>query len=239
MDFSLMEILASGGIATFVAWGAVQYFSKKVVEVEFQKRLESHKAGLEKELERSRFELNKTFNKFTRFYEKEFEVLSISWDKLHEAYWYVRPLTGGFTPGGIHLPSQYSKENLEAFLDEVNLTNTEKIQLRESDDMDKEIQIIMDYKELAQGRKKYMEFGIYFDKNKIFLHGELKDKLSEIDNKLSEAVNNLRIIGVSRDGDDFRVKLNKESSELVEDVGELIKDVEQLVQSRLDYSKET
>lgn len=92
MDETLKSILtAFGGLsATAIALVSVAYwlfrwFGEKFIEAKFASSLEAFKHEKQKELEHIKFEINKLFDRSTKFHQKEFDVLPTAWEMLEDA----------------------------------------------------------------------------------------------------------------------------------------------------------
>lgn len=92
MDETLKAILAGiGGISVTavalvsVAYGFFRWFGQKFIEAKFASSLEQFKHEKQKELEQVKFEINKLFDRSTKFHQKEFDVLPTAWVMLEDA----------------------------------------------------------------------------------------------------------------------------------------------------------
>jgi hypothetical protein len=92
MDETLKSILAViGGLSTTaivlvsVAYWIFRQLGEKFIEAKFASRLETFKHEKQKELEQLKFEINKLFDRSTKFHQKEFDILPTAWAMLEDA----------------------------------------------------------------------------------------------------------------------------------------------------------
>ena len=92
MDETLKSILTVfGGLSAAaiavvsVAYGLFRWFGEKFIEAKFASNLEALKHEKQKELEQIKFEINKLFDRSTKFHQKEFDILPTAWAMLEDA----------------------------------------------------------------------------------------------------------------------------------------------------------
>ncbi len=227
MDYFINTILPA-----FIAGGGAAL----VFSYFFMRRLESHK-----------FELNKTFYKFSMFHEKEFKVFDTSWDKLLETYFNLGSMAAGFRSyGGPPMLSKYSSDELEKYMTENRYSSDERNSIKQHndpDDIDWESELIWEGRILNVAHNELAVFFRYFEKNKIFLSNEITDKLYEFANMLSFALDDWKNVHLhcrQREKNDRQTDEEKNSSKnankLYKEAKGVIKEVEQLMRKRVEIN---
>jgi hypothetical protein len=82
---TILQMLAVGGGATVLAYGAFVWLGQRWLEQQFAKDLERFRHEQAKEIEHVRHEINSLFSRVSKIHEREFEVLPAAWQKLHES----------------------------------------------------------------------------------------------------------------------------------------------------------
>jgi len=224
------QVLLAGGSATVVSLSLLKWFGDKWIIHQLSQRLESFKREQSELLEQYRYQINARFNRITKIHEKEFEILPEIWCKLQDTYGHFQSLSSPlqFFPD----LDRYSAEQLEAFLEECELHDFQKEELRHSTHK------VSYYKEtcywirLSIARQVFQEFRKYLHDNKIFLDRDLFKLFTEIELASIETEVELESPEPKplREGRVMNKKLN-------EAVGGLLEQVENAVQRRLHFDQ--
>ncbi len=174
--FGQLVLFGSGSAA--LAFGIFRFLGQRWIEHKFSEQLEKSKHEQAKELENFKFKINSLFNRVTKMQEKEFEVLPIAWSKLKDAHGPLMVCVLGFQeyPG----LQRMSEEELEEFLSSVDLLDTQKQQLRISENKDMLFSGFLTTIQLHKARAAYSDFSSYIEKNSIFLRKDIKEKFSKV-----------------------------------------------------------
>ncbi|MDG2509373.1 hypothetical protein [Stenotrophomonas maltophilia] len=127
-----VSIIAAGGGASLLTYHILKKLSESWLDEKFKSRLQDMAHMQNKEIERLRNELTTSFDRATKLHQREFEVLPVVWDELHEAFWATRALLSPLQM----LPdvSSMRREQLEAFLEKCELEPWQKDEIRGATD---------------------------------------------------------------------------------------------------------
>lgn len=225
------KIVAYGGSAVVIAYGAFAFLGKKWIENKLAEKLEAFRHAQQKELEETRYKINALFSRVSKIHEKEFEVLPEAWGKMHDA------LTSliRFTTVLKQYPdfSMVTAAQLEEFLKDSVLNDFQKDGLKRASDKLDYYRDCMFYHELTAVRKAFSEFHNYIQKNSIFLSQDLKEYFSKIDDLMWNAMIDKE---VGHEVKDHKMKIEA-WKKVKNDVTPLKDKIEGLVQNRLRYDK--
>jgi hypothetical protein len=212
-------IVFGGGIVA-IAYGIFTWLGKKWIEQIFSERLE-----------KLRNDINILFNRVTLIHQKEFEVLSIAWEKLHLAL--------GLVHGLVKHVKQYpnfsvmSAGEFDHFLEEADLADFQKQELMDSGNRQKYYEDASYIRELLKVKNGIIDFHNYIIVNRIFLTKDTRQIFSEVDRVLS---------GASEKYDMAReLRLFKDMHSVFEEIGKdldkRIDELEKLIQKRLRFEE--
>lgn len=92
----ILSVLAAGDGLSFIVYQIFKNLAEGWLDDKFKSRLQDLAHVHNKEIERLRSELTKSFDRATKLHQREFEVLPMVWDEVHEAFWraasFVSPL---------------------------------------------------------------------------------------------------------------------------------------------------
>ena len=225
------KVVVYGGGSAAIAYALFMWLGKKWIEQKFSERLELLRRQHGEELEQLRHNISVLFSRVTKIHEKEFEVLSFSWEKLNKAL--------GLVHGLVKHVKQYpdfsimSPQALEAFLKDADLEDYQKDELKASGNKHDYYEDVSYKRELYRAREAIREFHNYIIINRIFLKKEPRDIFSEIDRLLSD---------VSAKYDMAReLRLFKEMHGVFQEIGDSldkkIDELEKLIQKRLRFEE--
>jgi len=224
-------VIAVGGTAAGAAYAIFMFTGKNWIEEKFAERLEAFKHEQNKELEEIRYHINAQFNRITKIHEKEIEVLPEAWVRLQKA---VGQLQFFISPG-----RQYpnldvlDEDHLEEYLSDTDFKEWEKKELREADKKVQKYHERIFWHELDETRQLARSFHMYFQENRIFLSTDLKELFKKVDDIVWESMTKKQAEHEYKDFKQDRVPYTK----VREEIEPLVKDIEALVQQRLQYDE--
>ena len=149
----LVQLLAYGGGGAAVAYLLFQYLGKTWIENKFSQRLDQLRHQQALELQRLRVEIDSLLSGAIKLQEKEFSVLPEAWAKLDEAHslvaWLVSPMQQSADV------NRMNAVQLEEYLAETEFTDSEKDELRNSEEKSKTNQEIIFWYRLQKTRKAF------------------------------------------------------------------------------------
>ena len=180
------KVVVVGTASTGFALVLMKQFAKSWLDNKFAQKLEVAKSELARELEAAKSEISILSARRLKLHDKEYVVFPELWAKLNAV---VNSLNQTVTclkrtPDFVRIDN----EQLSKWLAESSLTDDEKSYFNQEADKGKAYSRIMDWKDLLQAMKDADGFHLYFQENKIFLNPQIKDKLSEIDAAIREAL---------------------------------------------------
>lgn len=176
-------VLTGGGAAAF-AFYLFRQFGEKWLSSVFERRLEALRHEQAQEIERLRFRIAKMLDRASKLSQREFEVLPDAWAKLVDAYYGARAHVSGLKQ--IPAVDQMSEEQLEEFLRSSELTETQKNELRNSDNRAGTYHELIYWHEKARIEGVARELSRYLAKFGIFM--TTKDRFTEIERMIWDAL---------------------------------------------------
>jgi hypothetical protein len=143
----------------------------------FDRAVEAFKAEQGRELEILKEQLNHLGDRGKRSNEMEFTAISAMWDKFVEAYLATRRCVVRF----IEIPSfgAMTADEFEAFLSAVELTDTQKLRLRNATDREKAYSEILAWRLIVRAQKENFELSLLLMKQGFFIPKALKDEFKQ------------------------------------------------------------
>jgi hypothetical protein len=182
----LLNLIAYGGGSAAVAYLIFRFLGEKWIENKFERQLEADRHVHAKELQDLKKNLDSELNRALKIQEKEFDVLSESWEKLKIAE-NSMGVAFSMIREGINLDAMSEKE-IESLLSNFGMMETHKKQIKESENKSKLYsQIIVRY-ELSDALKTFHDFLSYVRKNSIFIRPHLEALFLQIEEKMREAI---------------------------------------------------
>jgi hypothetical protein len=233
LTFLRSALILFGGVAVVAlaivsaTYGIFRLFSEKWLNSKFEERLAAYKHEQQKELEQLKFDINTLMDRTVKLHQREFDVLPEAWGRVNDAFNYMQPLGLGFQ----QYPdlNRMSEARLNSFLDQCDLEDWQKSEIRLRDDMTKYYQEAIMPIRLWQADEKRVYFSNYFSKNGIFIPPEIKSKFETINTLLFEASVERRL---SLQHPDFQQMYDK-GMILYKEGPPLLKSLEADVQARL------
>lgn len=174
----LGKIVLIGGGASVVVYHAFKFLSAKWLEEKFKKNFQQLVHDQNKEIERLKNELTKSFDRASKLHQREFEALPQIWDKVSDAYW----TTAGFvSPAQMYadLNCMVPKQ-LEAFIAQSELADWQKDELLACHDKTKKFQELIFWNKYSHCFNLTCEADIALTKIGSFILDPIKEKLQAI-----------------------------------------------------------
>ena len=174
-----------------------------------------------KSLKTSWFWLRSDFDRLTKFYQKEYEILPEAWIRLSKSYLNA----GGCLSAVKSYPDldRMSDSHLNEFLESSELQEWQKEELIQTTKKNDYYARQISWHELHNAKETLRECHIYLKTNGIFLKPEIKEKFSHIDDLIWKAL-------VEEDG---RLRYGGPRVDLPKALDELMKELETDVQRKL------
>ena len=223
----LGELVAYGGSAAVIAYLLFQYLGKTWIENKFTRRLDQLKHQQALEFQCLRVEIDSLLSGALKLQDREFQILPEAWQKLDEAHalakWFLSP--------GQEYPNldQMTEAQLEEFLVKTEFTQTQKNELRTSQNKLVSYQDIVFWYRLHKVKAAFSELRNFVARNGIFLPFELKEKFTKISELLGSA---LISIEIGHEAKDWKMR-GKGWAKITEEVEPLYKSIEADIQARL------
>jgi hypothetical protein len=170
-------VLTGGGISLIV-FQAFKHLATRWLDSKFEERLQAVRHAHEKEIEALRFKISGLLDRATKLHQREFEVLPEAWYKLNDAFWVVRVFVAAMQSYP-DLDSMNGPQ-LEEFLAESRLTNSQKAELRQSESKVMTYKKLIYWHKLNDAENKTRDAYSYFMKNGIFIDSTIRTKFSAI-----------------------------------------------------------
>lgn len=177
--FALLgKITLIGGSASLIAYQAFKHLAAKWLDSRFQKNFQQLVHDQNKEIERLKTELTKSFDRATKLHQREFEMLPEVWAKVSESYWTTSALVSS-VQFGVELNSMRPKQ-LEAFITECELTPWQRDEVMESADKTKKYADLIYWHRLSKALDANRVASVALGQNGIFIEDGIKAKLDSI-----------------------------------------------------------
>lgn len=209
--------IASGAGGAFLL---IKFGGKKWIENIFSKNFEAFKA-------QKLHEFDLLLTRKTRWHEKEHEVLSTLWIKLMDAYNALKRSIGMLRESP-DLDGMV-EQDFSGFLEGNDFSDSERKFLKSEENKNRAYSRILDFRDLNQANKLFLEFHSYFENNRIFLSPDIKDKFAKVDDYIWSAWVD-RKIGMDDRKISFTIDANKTRKE---DIEPLMNEIDILIQKKL------
>jgi hypothetical protein len=166
------KIFMYGGGSVAITYLCFQNIGNKWIENKFAERLDQVRHTQSLELQRLRVEIDSLLSGVIRLQEKEFVILPEAWTKLDEACAQVSLLVASYQ----RYPDLDSLNNiqLEEFLANIKLTQSEKGELRDATQKNEKYQELIFWYRFNDVENAVADFHNYVERNSIFMPPELK-----------------------------------------------------------------
>lgn len=180
------KALVIGGGSSAVAYQAFKHFAAKWLDARFQKNFQQLVHDQNKEIERLKNELTKSFDRATKLHQREFDVLPQIWDQVSEAYWATASLVSPLQT--ISDLNRMQPKQLAAFVAESELLDWQKDDVLASVDKTKTFNEILYWHKLNRVSQSHRAADIALSRSGIFVQDAIKEKLQAILNLVRGAL---------------------------------------------------
>lgn len=186
-SFSLFsQIIVAGGGLSLVIYQIFKHLSAKWLDNRFEKNFQHLIHEQNKELEKLKADLTKSFDKATKLHQREFEILPDVWSKLNDAYWSIQSLV---SPIQIHPDlDRMEPDQLTEFIAKSELADWKKDQLSLSSQKTIFYRESIYWHRLNDAKISLGGARISLSNNGIFIRSEIKDKMKNLLDLMSNAI---------------------------------------------------
>jgi len=227
----LVQVLAAGGGGATIVYFLVKGFGEKWLDKRFATSLQNLRHAQEKELERSKHELQGMFSRIVKVHEREYEVMPKAWYLLHEAY--------GSAHNALEIGVKYGPDfdnlsgpEFEVILKASRLLPFQQDELRESPHKHHYYQAAMRDIELSDAFTAHTTFNNYLIEHRIFMSGDLAIKFFDASKLLRDGLNLRRMSLKTHDAKSQTFAIEKITS-----VEGMLPAIQKLIQERLCFEK--
>lgn len=182
----IVSVAAAGGGAGFIAFQLFKKLGESWLDDRFKSRLQDLAHIQNKEIERLRNELTKSFDRASKLHQREFEVLPMVWDEVHEAFWTTASLV---SPLQLHPDLNRMEESqLHAFLDKCDLDEWQKNNIRKTTDKTTQFRNYALWSQLSHAQRARQSALNKISRHAIFLDEAMRDDLFNILARLNGAL---------------------------------------------------
>lgn len=174
----LGKALVIGGGASFVAYQAFKHLAAKWLDARFEKNLQQLVHDQNKEIERLRSDLTKSFDRATKLHQREFEVLPKVWDEVSEAYWATASLVSPLQT--IPDLNKMQEKQLLSFVAQSELSDWQKEELLTAGDKTKKYDEFIYWHKLNRVSQAHRSADIALSRNGVFVQDNIKEKLQSV-----------------------------------------------------------
>jgi hypothetical protein len=168
----------SAGVIGAALFGAIKWFGESWITSKFSERLETFKHAQQREIEHLKFQINASMDRAVKLHQREFETVPQAWSTLVEAFNAVKSFTSPFQSyADLH---RVSDADLDEFLDDTELSNAQKNEIRTSSDRNETYQSILFWHRLNKVQNVFREHHLFLLKNSIFMTAAMKIQFTEI-----------------------------------------------------------
>lgn len=174
----LGKLLLIGGGGAVIVYQAFKFLAAKWLEEKFKKNFQQLVHDQNKEIERLKSDLTKSFDRAAKLHQREFETLPQVWDKVSEAYWAAASLV---SPMQMHSDlNRMLPKQLESFIAQSELAEWQKDELLAATDKTKKYQEQIYWHKLSRCFNLHRDGNISLSRTGIFVQDPIKEKLQAI-----------------------------------------------------------
>ena len=222
----LAKLVTYGGGVALITYTVMRIFASKWLSLEFDKKLRAYEHEHNKEIERLRSELTRSFDKRSKLHQREFEALPDVWSKVCDAYWNVRGLVSPFQQ---HPDlNRMNPGQLESFISGSDLASWQKDEIRGTSDKTRYYIDNIFWHRLHECRKLVTQASNSLGKSGIFISADTRRKLDELTQLLWNALTEEELNHSDRPSPRLKEdidKLMKEGEELKETLEEEVRNI--------------
>jgi len=174
----LGKLVLVGGGGAVIVYQVFKFLAAKWLEEKFKKKFQQLVHDQNKEIERLKTELTKSFDRAAKLHQREFEALPQVWDSVSEAYWAAASLV---SPLQMHSDlNRMLPKQLEAFVAQSELAEWQKEEVLASSDKTKKFQELIYWHKVSRCFNANRDANISISRIGIFVQDPIKDKLQAI-----------------------------------------------------------
>ena len=181
----LLEVVKYGGGAVVIAYGIVKVFGEKWLDSRFATALQKMKYEQQKELERVKDDIQRTYNRISKVHDKEYEVLPKAWLLFHEAHGYVYNLMGFYRTVGF---AAMNEDAVDAFLKTTKLDTHEYAEVKNANDREEYFRTAIQRHYHRDARQGCRVLRNYIIEHQIFMTPTIQHQFDDAATKLASAL---------------------------------------------------
>ena len=172
------KALVVGGGASLVAYQAFKHLAAKWLDSRFEKNFQQLVHDQNKEIERLRSDLTKSFDRATKLHQREFEVLPKIWDDVSEAYWATASLVSPLQT----MPdlNRMQEKQLASFVAQSELADWQKDELLAARDKTQKYGELIYWHKLNRVSQSHRAADIALSRSGIFVQDSIREKLQSV-----------------------------------------------------------
>lgn len=172
------KLVLVGGGGTIIVYQIFKFLAAKWLEEKFKKNFQQLVHDQNKEIERLKTDLTKSFDRAAKLHQREFEALPQIWEKTSEAYWAVASLV---SPAQMYSDlNKMGPKQLASYVAKSELTDWQKDEVLVSSDKTKRFQELIYWHRLSHCYNEVRVANVMLSRIGIFVQDPIKGKLSEI-----------------------------------------------------------
>ena len=174
----LGKLLLLGGGGALIVYQVFKFLAAKWLEEKFKKNFQQLVHDQNKEIERLKSDLTKSFDRAAKLHQREFEVLPQVWGKVSKTYWATASL---ISPLQMHPDlNRMQPKQLESFIAKSKLAEWQKDELLATLDKTKKYQEQIYWHKLSHCFNLHRVGNISLSRTGIFVQDPIKEKLQAI-----------------------------------------------------------
>jgi hypothetical protein len=171
----ILSALAAGGGLSLIVYHIFKRLAESWLDEKFKSRLQDMAHVHNKEIERLRNELTKSFDRATKLHQREFEVLPMVWDEVHEAFWTAASFV---SPLQIHPDlNRMQYKELQSFLEKCELEDWQREAIHLAPDKTTQFRVYDFWHQLHHAKRARHSALNKISRHAIFLDQTMKDDL--------------------------------------------------------------
>lgn len=174
----LGKLVLIGGGGAVIVYQVFKFLAAKWLEEKFKKNFQQLVHDQNKEIERLKSDLTKSFDRAAKLHQREFEALPQVWDKVSDAYWAAASLV---SPLQMHPDlNRMRPKQLESFVAQSELAEWQKDELLTVSDKTKKYQEQIYWHKLSHCFNLHRDGNTSLSRTGIFVQDPIKEKLQAI-----------------------------------------------------------
>lgn len=224
------KLLVVGGGASIVAYQAFKHLAAKWLDARFEKNFQQLVHDQNKEIERLRSNLTKSFDRATKLHQREFEILPKIWEEVSEAYWATASLVSPMQT----MPdlNRMQQKQLASFVEQSELADFQKEEVLDASDKTRKYGELIYWHKLHRVSQAHRMADIALSRSGIFVQDKIREKLQAILDLVRGAIIEDQI-NHEHPPAKFTERLKEDSERIRKDGKAWMVEVEALIKARL------